>query len=587
MLDFSTPDSTAFLAGGGETGARMREYDWSTTPVGSPQHWPPSLRAAVRILLNTNHPLLVWWGPELIQFYNDAFGQVMGADLDSGGLGKSGREYWSDIWNIIGPDIEQVMGGGPGTWRENQLMPSSHQDRSKHHYWTYSFSPIEHGNHVGGIFFICRDETTEYRTTLALRAREAELARVQQIGKIGGLEVNLVAGFKNRRSPEYLQIHGLPPEAAGETHEDWVRRIHPDDREITERRFLDAVEGDVGGYAIQYRIIRPSDGEVRWISAKTEIERDQNGKAIRLVGAHADVTEQALAEQAVRQSEEKFRTLAGELSQSLDQLRAAQERLIQTEKLASLGQLTAGIAHEIKNPLNFVNNFARLSSELIDDMLRLVDTATMDQGTRKEFDELAQTLKGNLGKVVQHGKRADSIVKNMLLHSRAGSGEHRPVDINAIVDETLNLAYHGARAERPDFNITLVRSFDEGAARIDLYPQDISRVFLNLISNGFYAATRRRGEGPGFEPTLAVTTKDLGDKIEIRIRDNGAGIPAEAREKIFDPFFTTKPPGEGTGLGLSITHDIVVKQHGGTIDIETVPDQFTEFIVSLPRTAYD
>jgi signal transduction histidine kinase len=187
---------------------------------------------------------------------------------------------------------------------------------------------------------------------------------------------------------------------------------------------------------------------------------------------------------------------------------------------------------------------------------------------------------------VQHGKRADSIVKNMLLHSREGAGEHRPADINAIVEESLNLAYHGARAERSGFNITLQRDLDPEAGMIDLYPQEITRVFLNLISNGFYAATKRKEAGAdGFEPTLSASTKSLGNKVEIRIRDNGTGIPLEVKEKMFNPFFTTKPAGEGTGLGLSMSHDIVVKQHGGKIDVDTEPGAFTEFIITLPRTA--
>lgn len=281
----------------------------------------------------------------------------------------------------------------------------------------------------------------------------------------------------------------------------------------------------------------------------------------------------------------ELRQRTTELSLSLDDLRTAQDRLIQTEKLASLGQLTAGIAHEIKNPLNFVNNFSALSTELIDELNDVLKPAALDDKTREEVDELTHMLKSNLEKVVQHGKRADSIVKNMLLHSREGSGEHRPVDINAIVEESLNLAYHGARAEKSGFNITLKRDLDPKAGMIDLYPQEITRVFLNLISNGFYAATKRKeAGGEGFEPTLSATTKSLGNKVEIRIRDNGTGIPLEVREKMFNPFFTTKPAGEGTGLGLSMSHDIVVKQHGGKIDVDTEPGAFTEFIITLPRT---
>jgi signal transduction histidine kinase len=274
-----------------------------------------------------------------------------------------------------------------------------------------------------------------------------------------------------------------------------------------------------------------------------------------------------------------------DLVKSLEDLRVAQDRLVQTEKLASLGQLTAGIAHEIKNPLNFVNNFSALSAELTDELNDVLKPVAMDGKVRGEVDELTGMLKDNLEKVVQHGKRADSIVKNMLLHSREGSGEHRPADINSLLDESLNLAYHGARAEKSGFNITLQRNFDADAGLVELFPQEITRAFLNLISNSFYAATKRQAENgeSAFEPMLTASTKNLGTNVEIRIRDNGSGVPAEVREKMFNPFFTTKPAGEGTGLGLSMTHDIIVKQHGGRIDVETEPGQFTEFTVVLPR----
>jgi GAF domain-containing protein len=274
-----------------------------------------------------------------------------------------------------------------------------------------------------------------------------------------------------------------------------------------------------------------------------------------------------------------------ELAASLENLRTAQDRLVQTEKLASLGQLTAGIAHEIKNPLNFVNNFSSVSAELIDELRQALSAANLNTKLRGEISEIADTLQSNLDKIVQHGKRADAIVKNMLLHSRAGSGEHRPVDINALVEESLNLAYHGARAEKQGFNITMERSLDPAAGEADVFPQDITRVLLNLISNGFYAATQRREQtnGGDYQPILAATTKNLGDRVEITIRDNGMGIRAEIKEKIFNPFFTTKPAGEGTGLGLSISHDIIVKQHGGSIDVDTQPGAFTEFRIILPR----
>jgi GAF domain-containing protein len=311
--------------------------------------------------------------------------------------------------------------------------------------------------------------------------------------------------------------------------------------------------------------------------------RPFSDKQIELVQTFAD--QAVIAIENVRLFDE-VQARTRDLAASLDNLRTAQDRLIQTEKLASLGQLTAGIAHEIKNPLNFVNNFAALSAELTDELNDVLKPAELAGNIRQEVDELTGLLKDNLEKVVQHGKRADSIVKNMLLHSREGSGDHRPADINALLDESLNLAYHGARAEKPQFNVTLQRNFDPNAGMIELFPQEITRVFLNLISNGFYAVTRRRMEnGMDFEPVVSATTADRGDHVEIRIRDNGTGIPPEVKEKMFNPFFTTKPAGEGTGLGLSMSHDIIVKQHGGTIDVETEPGEFTEFKVVLPRTS--
>ena len=315
MLKINRPASADFLAGGGEMGALTRAHDWSATPLGPPELWPQSLRTAVRILLNTNHPMFIWWGEDLIQFYNDAYRQTMGPERHPSALGQGGRECWAEIWDIIGPQIEQVMSGGGATWHENQLVPVTRHGRLEQVYWTYGYSPIDEDDGIGGVLVVCRDVTRDYLAAVALREREAELARVQQIGRIGGLEVDFRTGFRNRRSPEYLLIHGLPPDAANEPHEEWVRRIHPDDRIATEKKFRDAVVGDVRDYTARYRIIRPSDGEMRWISVKATIERDENGTAIRLVGAHSDVTEQVMAEQALRQSEEGFRKLADQLAE--------------------------------------------------------------------------------------------------------------------------------------------------------------------------------------------------------------------------------------------------------------------------------
>ena len=251
MLKINRPTSADFLAGGGEMGALTRAYDWSANPLGTPEHWPQSLRTALRILLNTNHPMFIWWGPKLIQFYNDAYRQTMGPERHPGALGQGGRECWAEIWHVIGPQIEQVMSGGGATWHENQVVPVTRHGKLEQVYWTYGYSPIDEGDSVGGVLVVCRDVTKEYLSAAALREREAELARVQQIGRIGGLEIDLTTGFRNRRSPEYLLIHGLPPDAANESHDDWVNRIHPEDREATEKRFRDAVAGKTRDYTAQ------------------------------------------------------------------------------------------------------------------------------------------------------------------------------------------------------------------------------------------------------------------------------------------------------------------------------------------------
>jgi two-component system, NtrC family, sensor kinase len=291
--------------------------------------------------------------------------------------------------------------------------------------------------------------------------------------------------------------------------------------------------------------------------------------------------------EALQASEQTAREARFAAERALAELRQAQDRLVETQKLAALGQLTAGIAHEIKNPLNFVNNFAELSGELIDELQGALNAggAALSADVRSDIEDLVSTLGENLAKIVEHGKRADSIVKNMLLHSRAGTGERRRCDLNALIQEALSLAYHGARAERPDFNVTLYREFDLRVGEIELYPQEFTRVLLNLFSNAFYAMRERRhgARDSGYAPALWVATHALDEAVEIRVRDNGPGISEEVRAKIFNPFFTTKPAGEGTGLGLSLSHDIIVKQHGGRLEVETEPGAFAEFIITLPR----
>ncbi|MGH6878848.1 MAG: PAS-domain containing protein, partial [Rhizomicrobium sp.] len=324
---------------------------------------------------------------------------------------------------------------------------------------------------------------------------------------------------------------------------------------------------------IRYERTRP-DGRV------LEVRRNPIPGGAGFVFIYSDITERKLAERSILAAREAA-------ERALADLKLAQANLIQSEKMASLGALTAGIAHEIKNPLNFVNNFASLSNELLDELKETAAPAfaTLDAGKRGEIDETVRMLSGNLEKIQEHGRRADGIVKSMLAHSRGRSGDRREADVNALVEESLNLAFHGARAQDQNFNIALERDYDKAMNPIELVPQDVTRVFLNLCGNGFYAANKRRKEGgdAAFRPVLKVATRELGDAVEVRIRDNGTGIPPEFKDKLFQPFFTTKPTGEGTGLGLSISYDIVTQQHGGSIVVDSRVGDFTEFTIRLPR----
>jgi len=267
-----------------------------------------------------------------------------------------------------------------------------------------------------------------------------------------------------------------------------------------------------------------------------------------------------------------------ELQETIQELKTTQAQLIQSEKMASLGELTAGIAHEIQNPLNFVNNFSEVTAELIEEM-----ELELNKGDKEEAIAIASDIKQNLEKIMHHGKRADGIVKGMLQHSRASSNVKEPTDINKLADEYLRLAYHGLRAKDKSFNADLITHFAEGLPLANMVPQDIGRVLLNLFNNAFYAVKEKQKiNGAEFKPMVEVTTLLTGKSLEIIVKDNGTGIPDDIKEKILQPFFTTKPTGEGTGLGLSLSYDIVVKAHSGKIDVKSKHDEGSEFKISLP-----
>jgi signal transduction histidine kinase len=306
-----------------------------------------------------------------------------------------------------------------------------------------------------------------------------------------------------------------------------------------------------------------------------EVLKEVQLNAKEVLSLSEEKKEQAIRQQIVLEQEVARQTI--ELRTSFENLTSTQAQLIQSEKMASLGELTAGIAHEIQNPLNFVNNFSEVSNELISEMVEEVD-----RGNAKEVKEIARDVQQNLEKILHHGKRADAIVKGMLQHSRSSSGQKEATDINALCDEYLRLAYHGLRAKDNSFNASFQTEFDPNIGNISIVPQDIGRVLFNLINNAFYAVSEKAKTAlAAYEPVVTVTTKKLGSQIEISVSDNGNGIPDNIREKIFQPFFTTKPTGQGTGLGLSLSYDIV-KAHGGELKVETKEGEGTTFIIQLP-----
>ncbi len=338
------------------------------------------------------------------------------------------------------------------------------------------------------------------------------------------------------------------------------------------QNILDFIQQSESMSAEEKETISKAVKEVDKAITITEFKLDRTDKVKR--------TTAILLEETIEELEQKRKAIEESnkaLTISLQELKAAQAQLIQSEKMASLGELTAGIAHEIQNPLNFVNNFSEVNCELSDEIL-----AAVDRGDLREIMLLAADIKSNQEKIKVHGKRADSIVKGMLQHSRTSSGEKEPTDINALADEYLRLAYYGIRAKDILFNAKLVTDFDEKSGKINIIPQDIGRVILNLITNAFYTvAEKKKLAGGDYEPVVTVSTKNNSDKVFITIADNGSGIPQKVLDKIFQPFFTTKPTGQGTGLGLSLSYDIV-KAHGGDLTVESKEGEGSEFVIQLP-----
>jgi PAS domain S-box-containing protein len=404
--------------------------------------------------------------------------------------------------------------------------------------------------------------------------------------------------FMNTRAGEILEANQALLDLFGYTRDEMqglsVLEIyaHPEERGHVTQEVERA--GSVRDFAVQFR---KKDGTVLDCLLSATVRRAADGSILGYQGIIQDVTERQRAEreladyrhtleQQVEARAQELQAKNAELEETLRQLHTMQDQVIAQEKLASLGALTAGIAHEIRNPLNFVTNFAELSHELLhelhDDLAE--QQALFDPETFEDIADLLASLQQNVQKITEHGKRADRIVNGMLQHSRGQAGVRQPTDINLLLSEDIDLAYHGMRAQDTSFNVSIDTLLDPTVGSANVVTQDISRVFLNILNNALYAVhDKHKALGEGFRPTLSVRSTNLGDRLEVRIRDNGNGIPPAIRDKLFQPFFTTKPTGSGTGLGLSISRDIVVQEHQGTIEIDSEVGQYTEFIITFPR----
>jgi PAS domain S-box-containing protein len=489
------------------------------------------------------------------------------------------REYFSGVADLVVPGrtLEEFIRAGvarglfplaaddPQTWIQGVLKRRRRPGGTREQVMAGGLylQVSDHRTRDGGLVSI-------YTDVSAIRESEERLRRILENSPIGVaiLDHANVIRYHNPRFADILRAPGEDLTGTG-SERFWT---DVDRRTATYRDF--EVAGLIRDRENCYRGV---DGSLVW-SLTTYVRTEFEGAPARLTWIY-DVTE-------ARANREALERAKNEAEAALAELRRAQDRLVEAQKLASLGQLTGGIAHEIKNPLNFVNNFAKLSAVLLGELRDVIAApiAALDEEARADAEDLLGTVVGNLTKIAEHGARADAIVRNMLAHSREGPGEARRFRFNETVSESLNLAYHGARAEDQSFNVTLEEDFDPGAGEVEGFAQELSRVFLNLFGNGFYAVTQRaRGGEPGYEPRVTVSTRSLGEAVEATVWDNGTGIPPGVRDRIFTPFFTTKPTGEGTGLGLSLSYDIVVKQHGGTMEVESVEGDHTTFRITVPR----
>ncbi|PSN11748.1 hypothetical protein C7271_24255 [filamentous cyanobacterium CCP5] len=459
----------------------------------------------------------------------------------------------------------------------------------------------------GEVMIVVRDITERKQAEQALRVAEEKYRGIFENALEGIFQTSLEGRYLSV-NPAMARIFGYGSAAEMMVQvTDIQTQIYVDHRLRQEFQRQMQAQGVVREF--EYQACK-ADGSIIWVQESSHAVYNEDGEMLYYEGILLDVTQRHQAEaerqrfvdtlarknrdlEQVRDElaianatlEQRVAERTEELSQTLNQLQATQEQIIAQEKLASLGALTAGIAHEIKNPLNFVNNFAELIEEMAEELQEELKPCQdrLEADTWDYIHELCEDLSQNARKVLKHGQRADGIVRSMLMHSRGGKGEHQTVNVNSLLSEALNLAYHGMRAQNRGFNITLETHLAPDLPETTLFSTDFNRALLNLINNSFYATHEKVQRGiAGYEPLLVASTRQVDNYIEIRLRDNGPGIPPAVRAKMFEPFFSTKPTGQGTGLGLSICHDIIVQAHHGTISVETEPGEFTEFVIMLP-----
>jgi len=557
MLKFNRPTSADFLAGGGEMGALTRAYDRSASPLGEPGTWPQSLRTAVRILLNTNHPMFIWWGPQLIQFYNDAYRQTMGPERHPSALGQGGRECWAEIWDIIGPQIEQVMSGGGATWHENQLVPVTRHGRLEQVYWTYGYSPIDEDDGIGGVLVVCRDVTKEYLAATALRQSEERFRKLaDQLAELNATlaqrveektrerdriwnvsqDLLLVAdrnGVWRTVNPAWTRTLGWSAAELLNRTSEWLE--HPDDGGIT-RAQIDKLGASETTVRFESRF-RHKDGSYRWLSWTGVADQD------RIYAVARDVT----AEKA-----------------AAERLKATEEALLQSQKMEAVGQLTGGIAHDFNNLLTGIVG-----------SLDLLQTR-LNQG---RTDNVARYINA----AMTSANRAAALTHRLLAFARRQPLIPKSVDVNQLVVSLEDLL-RGTIGETIDLEI---------AASDDLWctlcdPNQLESALLNLAINardampdgGKLTITTANARLDGM--TADTPALSPGDYICIGVTDSGTGMSAEVAARAFDPFFTTKPIGQGTGLGLSMIYGFA-RQSNGHVTIDSKLGQGTSVKLYLPR----